>query len=412
MKTDKQINLEEIVPEQEVWFDRAEFANRRQEIQRKMQASDIDVLYLTAPESRFYVDGFNSDWYQAQSPKEWHALSGVAVHAERDELITFERQVNVVLVKLTSIAEETRILGDSDGRNMMEFIRDCLRDVGWLPGRVGLERYSYRPNPAVSAMLQASLEEAGCVVVDASDVLRDVRRRKSPRELEYIRQAAKIGDAGMRRASEVIRAGVTELDVYADIVHAMVKAGGEHSGKAVSCASGPKTMTTDAQTSRRVIQSGEIVNIDICGCYNRYHTNYARTFSVGEPDPEVATRVNLSAGASKLLAATIRPHIPINTLTSTMQGYYEDAGIWEERWWVGGYEMGIAFAPEWVGPRVYDPGVDEGDRCFEPGDVFNYESDFFLPRKSGLSLIIDTMAFYDSHAEILHSFPQELCVVG
>ena len=411
MVTDKARNLELVVPTPEIAFDEEEYSQRRRAIQKMMQAQAIDVLYLTAPESRFYVDGYNSDWYQAQGPKDWHALSGVAISADGTELMTFEREVNAVLLKLTSVAHERRVLTGSDTRNMAEFVRDNLRDAGWLPGRIGIERFSYRPNPAVSELMQSTLEDIGCEVVDGTDILRAVRSRKSPRELDYVQQAARIGDAGMAAARESIRAGVTELDVYADIVYAMIKAGGEHSGKAVSCASGPKTLTTDAQTSRRKIGHGEIVNVDICGCYNRYHTNYARTFSVGEPHPDVAARVNLSAAASQLLGETIRPNIPINELTATMRAYYEEAGIWHERWWVGGYEMGIAFAPDWVGPYVYDPDVDAGESCFVPGNVVNYESDFFLPHESGLSLIIDTIAFFDDDARILHSMPQELQVV-
>lgn len=405
-------NLQNVVPQKEVAFDKAEFAQRRHNIRLLMEQAGIDLLYLTAPESRYYVDGYNSDWHQAQAPKDWHALSGVAVHIDHDEVITFEREVNVILVKLTSVAEEVRILAGTDPRSMASFVTDSLRDAGWLPATVGIERYSYRPNPAVSELFSGALRAAGAKVVDGSDVLRDVRRRKSPQELAYIEQAARIGDAGMRAASSAIRAGVTELDVYAEIVHAMVKAGGEHSGKAVSCASGPKTLTTDAQTSHRKIGPGEIVNVDICGCCQRYHTNYARTFSVGEPSASVARQMEISAGAFDRLTEIIRPDVPVNELTKAMKTYYQEAGVWDERWWVGGYDMGLAFAPDWVGPYVYDPEMDAGDDRFEPGMVVNFESDLFLPGRAGLSLIIDTMAFYPDRAQLLHAVPQSLQVVG
>ena len=230
-------------------------------------------------------------------------------------------------------------------------------------------------------------------------------------ELSYVRKAAAIGDAGRRAALATIGAGVTELDVYVEIVSAMIKAGGEDPAKTVSCASGLRTLCTDAQTTHRKIVPGDIVNVDLCGCYQRYHTNYARTFSVGEPLQEVAERMESAAGAFEVLKGVIQPGIRVDEMTAAMKDYLIEAGIWEDRWWVGGYEMGIAFAPDWVGPFVYDPDVKAGELRFESGTVVNIECDFFLPKMAGLSLIIDTLIFDDDGASLAHSVPQSLLVV-
>ena len=407
----KETNLKFCTPEPEIVFSLDEYRSRLRRTREAMEKAGIDLLYLTAPESRYYISGFNSDWYQAQSPEDWHPLSGVAVKADIDRFITFERDVNEVLVRLTTVGHDARIRAGSDERPMHRFIVDHLRDEGWLKGTVGLELSNYRPSPAVSRMIEAAIEEQGCRVVDATDLLRRIRSVKSPQELAYVRTAAKIGDIGIRAAMSSMRPGMTELDVYAEMVHAMARAGGEHSGKTPSVASGQKTLCTDAPTTRRKIMPGEIVNIDICGCYNRYHTNFARTFSMGQPHPEVARRVAASARAFDVLAEAIRPGVAINEVTGSVKAYYQEAGIWEERWWVGGYEMGIAFQPDWVGPYVYDPDVDPEGREFVPGTVVNYESDFFLPQLAGLSLIIDTMAFTETSAELLHDVPPDLIVI-
>jgi Xaa-Pro aminopeptidase len=153
-----------------------------------------------------------------------------------------------------------------------------------------------------------------------------------------------------------------------------------------------------------------MVNIDICGCYNRYHTNFARSFSVGEPHPETAKRLAVSAGGIKAAKQVIRPGMPASELGRTLKAYYQEAGIWNDRWWVGGYDVGLAFAPDWVGPGVWDPDV-ETDRKFVPGTVVNCESDYFLPYGSGLSLIIDTMIFSDETADFAHATPPDLIVI-
>ncbi len=408
----RELNLRYSSPEPEFAFSLEEYRGRLENTRRAMERAGIDLLYLTAPESRYYISGFCSDWYQAQSPKGWDPLSGVAIRADSDRFITFERDVNEVLVRLTTVGDDVRIRAGSDARPMHRFILDHLQDAGWLGGTVGLELFNYRPSPGVSRMFEAAFEDAGMRVVDGTDLLRSLRSVKSPQELSYVRTAARIGDVGMRAAMDHMRPGMTELDVYAEMVHAMARAGGEHSGKTPSVASGQRTLATDAQTSRRMIMPGDIVNIDICGCYNRYHTNYARTFSMGEPDRLVAGRVATSAAAFDVLADVIRPDVPVADVTGALKAYYEEAGIWEDRWWVGGYEMGISFQPDWVGPWVYDPDVDPEGRRFSPGTVVNYESDFFLPQSAGLSLIIDTMAFSATGAELLHTAPRDLIVIA
>ena len=88
MPSARDINLD-LCPPPEIAFPDSEFRQRHRRIRERMMEQGFDVLYLTAPESRYYVDGYNSDWYQAQSPADWHALSGVAIHVDHDKVITF-----------------------------------------------------------------------------------------------------------------------------------------------------------------------------------------------------------------------------------------------------------------------------------------------------------------------------------
>ena len=114
----------------------------------------------------------------------------------------------------------------------------------------------------------------------------------------------------------------------------------------------------------------------------------------------------------KLLGEMIRPNLPVRELYETMKAYYEEVGIWQDRGFIGGYEMGIAFPPDWVGNFIYDVNSDENiDRVFEPGTVVNYENQFFLPRREGLFFMIETLAFFDGEARLMSNVPYELTVV-
>ena len=215
----------------------------------------------------------------------------------------------------------------------------------------------------------------------------------------------------MTAARRAIAPGVSELDVYAEMVYAMAKAGGESPGIVQPVVSGAKNVCGHGLASRRTIMPGDIVNVDICGVYHRYHANLARPFSVGEPHPEISAWISKVTGAIQVVAETIRPGLLARDLLATMEKYYRDSGIWEDRWWVGGYELGIAFPPDWVGEFQYECFADPGDATFLAGDVVNYESDFYLPRMAGMALVINTIEFIDDAAEFLTSLPAELIVV-
>ena len=60
-----------------------------------------------------------------------------------------------------------------------------------------------------------------------------------------------------------------------------------------------------ALSSRKIIEPGDIVNIDVCGVYRRYHSDVCRTVSIGEPDKEVADYIAHITGALDVAAGLI-----------------------------------------------------------------------------------------------------------
>lgn len=154
------------------------------------------------------------------------------------------------------------------------------------------------------------------------------------------------------------------------------------------------------------------VVVDLCGVYHRYHANLARTISLGEPTPAVARRLDLSAKAWPAVSKSIKPNIPVSDFNKALEDYYRKMGIWEEKSWVGGYEMGIAFPPDWIGIFTYDPEVDTGTRILPSGTTINYESNFYLPKGAGRSSIIDTIAVEGENTEILSKIHRDLIVTG
>jgi len=399
-------------PESEVAFPREEYERRLSMVRQNMSRAGVDLLYVTMPDHLCYLSGYQAEWFQEGGPETWQGISGIAIHVDRDQYIHFENQDEKLLAEFTTHASDLRIMPEHDiTSDFMEFVIRELQQQGWLKGRVAIEKHSYRPNPADSARMQAQLEGKGCEVVDGTKFVADARKLKSPLEIEVVREAARIGDIGLQAALDKIAVGMTELDVYAEIVYAMAKAGGENPAITLPVVSGKKSACFHAMASRKKIMPGDIVNVDVCGVYKRYHSDVCRTISMGEPDAEVKSYIGKVFGALKVAQDLIKPGLSVSAFLSDMKRYYERYDMLEEQWWIGGYELGIAFPPDWVGAYYFDIHKDLCEDVFEPGFVSNYEANFYLPQGAGLSALIDTMIFGDTQAEFIHTIPARLFVV-
>ena len=70
MGQNRDLVLQQCNPAMELGFSLAEFRSRLDAIRARMAQDKIDLLWLMAPESLYYVSGYTCEWYQAQSPKQ------------------------------------------------------------------------------------------------------------------------------------------------------------------------------------------------------------------------------------------------------------------------------------------------------------------------------------------------------
>jgi Xaa-Pro aminopeptidase len=404
--SDKARFLAAPVTEPDIPFPRPEYQGRWDRTRARMAALGIDLLWVSDPSHMCWLTGYRAEWYMDSGPDPWEAWAGIALHVDHDAPVHFDIEDEAKLIALTSAVPEVKTCPiEAEGR---AFAIAELAARGWLKGSVGLETARYRPSRAVSEAFQAGLEAAGARVVDGSAVIRPLRWLKSPAELAAVREAARIADIGMAAALATVRAGVSELDVYAEMTHAMHRAGGEPAAIPLPVTSGPRAGSGHALASRRVIRPGEVVNIDICGVRHRYHTNLSRMAYTGDPPAALADRVGRALAVQGAARAALRPGLPARELVAVLEAAARAEGIWDERWWLGGYELGVAMAPDWVGGRYYEAPGDPGDLTFEPGAVANLETIFYLPEAAGITMLIDTIVAEEARCGLVHATPAAL----
>lgn len=408
MKRNLQRALERAEEHKEVPFPAEEYASRIERIRAEMERARVDLLFLTAPESLFYVSGFQCEWYQAQSGRAFPPTSGIALHRDHDRPIHFETPSEALLAAIGTVSTDIRIYPLEHRRDGLAFVVEELRAEGWLKGTIGLELYNYRPNPVIAARYREAFEAAGGRVIDGTDLVRAVRHVKSPLEMEAMREAARLADIGMTAARDAIRPGVTELEVFGEMVAAMTREGGEFPGILPPVASGFRSNALHPLASRKKIGRDERVFVDVCGVHKRYHVNLARTFWVSEPPEDVAEMHDTSVAAFDIIREMLRPNLRVRELLQAVHDHYAAHDLLDDLYWSGGYEMGLAFPPDWVGAYIYDLTHAGKDDRFLPMTAVNHECNFYGPRSTGLSATIDTLLFDEDRAALASDFPRTL----
>lgn len=387
-------------------FDSAEYALRAERLRRAMEAENLDMLLLSAPDAMCWVTGYTLRWYKAHGPSRWRPLGMVAVFRDDPRVLLIDGEEHAeVIRRTTDPAVDVRMLPRDRRDEMLRFLVEQIASVAPVR-RIGFELFSHTPSPAVFRELEAALQRSGAEVVDATASIRGARRQKTPAEIACIERAARICDAGITHLAEHIEPGMTELQVWAELERGLTNAGGEPAALHEWAQRMEPRSARHSISGRKTIRKGDLVSVDPCGVYNRYHSNRTALLSLGAPPDEFVERVEQLAGAYPVLREYARAGARVSDVSAALRDYYESVGLWQGRGntWVGGYELGLSFPPDWVGEWTFTVAEEHSDEVFLENSVTNFESHFDIA-------LYDTLVYEPGGARTLSRLPYEIITV-
>jgi Xaa-Pro aminopeptidase len=243
----------------------------------------------------------------------------------------------------------------------------------------------------------------GVVPVLATDVLRRLRMIKDPAEIDALRKAGAAIDRVHARVPEFLVAGRTEADVAADIAEAIVAEG--HSEVAfVIVGSGPHGADPHHECSDRELRAGDIVVVDIGGPYEPgYNSDSTRTYSIGEPDPEVARRYAVLQRAQQAAVEAVRPGVTAEQVDAVARDVLAAEGLADAFVHRTGHGIGLSVHEE--------PYIVAGNALpLEAGMAFSVEPGIYFPGEWG-ARIEDIVVVTADGALPVNNRPHELVVV-
>ena len=78
-------------------------------------------------------------------------------------------------------------------------------------------------------------------------------------------------------------------------------------------------------------------------------------------------------GGIEVLVATAKAGTPVSVVTKAMRDHYREAGVYDIRGYSGGYDIGIAFPPDWVGEFEFNINREDDEGTFEENMTTQYE---------------------------------------
>ncbi len=243
----------------------------------------------------------------------------------------------------------------------------------------------------------------GAVPALASGVLRGLRMVKEECEIDALRKAGAAIDRVHARVPEFLVPGRTEAEVAADIAEAIVAEG--HSEVAfIIVGSGPHGADPHHRYSDRELQVGDIVVVDIGGTYAPgYHSDSTRTYSMGEPKPEVAQQYSTLQRAQRAAFDAVRPGVTAEQVDAAARDVLAEAGLGEYFLHRTGHGIGLSVHEE---PYI----IAGNDLTLVAGMAFSIEPGIYFPGRWG-ARVEDIVVMTDEGALSVNNRPHELVVV-
>lgn len=347
-------------------FTQQEYDERLGQAREALAAHGLDGAVCTAPETLFYLAGYEGYTY-------WADQALVLPVADDEAPTLLVRDTDVATAIETSVVRDIRTY--HFGRDEPPtIVADLVTEKGLAGKAVGIEKQAYALPAASYERLAAALGKAR--LDDCSRLLSRLRVRKSDAELACVRAAARMAAAGMRAGLESIRPGRTEIEVAAAIESALRREGSEYSAMPTILGSGPRSAASHPTPTHRTIERGDPVLFYFAGVRHRYHVTTYRTAVAGKASSTFRRFYEAAEEGLDVLESNIEIGAPVARAARAAAEALRRTGFASyhvARW---GYGVGISFPPVWL--EAFDV-IEESSDTFEPRTLMCLHINFSVP---------------------------------
>ena len=384
-------------------FEKEEYEIRISKVRKSMDEKNIEVLIVTDPSNMAWLTGYDG-W-------SFYVHQCVVLSLE-GEPFWYGRGMDANGAKLTVFMQHENIIGYPDyyvqnpEKHPMDYLSKILTEKNWAQKTIGVEKDNYYFTASCLESLQRNLVQAN--FVDSTGLVNWQRTVKSPRELEFMRKAARIVEKMHARIFEVMEPGMRKNDLVAEIYHSGITgvedSGGDYAAIVPMTPTGADASAPHLTWDDQPIPNNSGTFFEIAGCYRRYHCPLSRTIYLGQPsqkylDVEKAVLEGIEAGLEAAKPGNFAEDIEAAwRKTISKYGYEKESRC--------GYAIGLSYPPDW-GERTVS--FRKGDKTvLEPNMTFHFMPALWFD-DWGLETT-ESIVITDSGVETLANVPRKLFV--
>ncbi|MCS7461461.1 Xaa-Pro peptidase family protein [Paenibacillus doosanensis] len=384
-----------------------EYAKRIERLQERLQQQALDGCMITQNVDLYYFTGSMQTGYL------FVPSGGEAVFFVRRSVVRAQGESAVAVEPLGSFR--------AFGQRLAEVFAPLFGQASSRKLRVAAE-FDVLPVQQLQR-LEAVLPDVEWA--DGSTMIRELRMIKSAAELALIRESARVIDLAFQEAFGTLRAGMTELELISgfelfirrqghiglmrmrgynqEVITGMVGAGeaaampsyfdGPAGGQGLSAAS-PQS------ASRRVIQPGEPILLDVGCCIDGYVIDQTRTAVIGSLPEDLVQAYDTSERIIRSVEEMLKPGTVCEKLYMHSLLMAHDAGLSDHYMGYGADQ--VKFLGHGIGLEIDElPVLAKGfSYPLQPGMVIAIEPKFTFPQR-GVVGIENSYAITDTGFEKL-----------
>lgn len=384
-------------------FPLEEYRARLRRVRLSASNAGLGLLVVTDPKNIFYLTGY--DAYTFYLPQ------ALVVPVGQDEPVLVVRESDAAAASWLTWLPAEDIVGYAEQyvhgpTHPMAAVAELIRLRGWMHTDIGVEFNSAALSIRGLRTLREGLPEARFLGSDG--IIEWVRCIKSDREVQVMREAARISDHAMRTALDLINPGAREADVAAQIYAALIMGCEPVYGSApwqpyLSC--GAKTNNAHMRWSDSLIEAGQPVMVELGGHRHNYAAGLSRTVFLGTPPARYQALHEAVTDGLHAVLDVLRPGFTAERVeerwkeTLGRHGFVKRARI--------GYSIGISFPnTTWIENTI---SLAPGDRTVLRPNMTLHLMLAVWQDEFGYSLS-ETFRIGDSEPERMSVLPQTLLV--
>jgi Xaa-Pro dipeptidase len=266
---------------------------------------------------------------------------------------------------------------------------------GMIVGIAGLELMEAR---FVEGILRATSKDP----LSASLAVEELRRVKTPDEIELIQRACVLADRGYQYFTEVIEVGMKEYELVAE-VESFVKSNGAEDNFMLIASGGTEVVGMKPPTDRK-FKTGDSVTTELSPQVGGYYAQICRTLVIGEPNAGQMESFRIFSEAQNAGQEFLKPGVDIADVARVQNDVFRK------------YGYGDYTGPKYTRVRGHGLGLylDENPHVLEDvnyvvkeGMVLIVHPNTYLPL-SGYMVFGDTLLVTAEGCVALNTTPRKL----